>query len=103
MKDTRALQLLSSVSEKKWQETVIGICKARGYLVYHTHDSRRCEPGFPDLVIVGHKRVIFAELKTIAGKVEPEQQAWLDALVSARQIVFIWRPGDLEEINAVLG
>ena len=91
------------VTEAQWLKTVTEICHTRGYITYHAKRPRRDPPGFPDLVIVGPanatvKRVIFAELKTIAGKVEPGQQIWLDYLAAARQNVYVWRPGDTQEI-----
>jgi len=70
-------------------------CRTLGLLCYHTHDSRRSERGFPDLVIVGAERVIYRELKSARGRVRPEQRAWLDALTAAGQDADVWRPGDL--------
>lgn len=90
------------VTEAQWLKTVTEICHARGYITYHAKHPRRDPPGFPDLVIVGHGRVIFAELKDIAGKIEPGQQYWLDRLVEAHQRVYVWRPGDLDEVNEAL-
>lgn len=107
MKDTRASSLLSAVSERKWQDTVVGICHARKYLVFHTHDSRRCTPGFPDLILIhpGKKRMVVAELKTVSGQIDEAQQIWLHGFsqVATRPQVYVWRPGELEEINNVLG
>jgi hypothetical protein len=107
VREQRAAALLAGVSEKKWQDTVIAICRARGYLVYHTHDSRRSAPGFPDLVIAGHGRVIFAELKVVGADLDPAQRAWANQLAEAvksrNQGMYLWRPGDLDEINEVLG
>ena len=40
--------------------------------------------GFPDLLVVTPKGLVFIELKrTRGGKLAPEQQAWLDALDAA--------------------
>ena len=36
------------------------------WLWYHTYDSRQCEPGLPNLVLV-KDRVLFRELKPIQG------------------------------------
>ena len=38
------------MTEKQFQSHIVQYAKMRGWLVYHTHDSRRSEPGFPDLV-----------------------------------------------------
>lgn len=70
-----------------------------GWLVYHTHDSRRSEAGFPDLVLVNAKqgRTLFRELKRMRGRVSPDQRIWIDALQLVGQDAAIWRPDDLLE------
>ena len=107
MREKRAAFLLSTVSERSWQDTIIAVAKAHNWMVYHTHDSRKCTPGFPDLILVQPKtgRLVVAELKTVSGQLDAAQQLWLDAFtkVTNRPQVYIWRPGDLEEVNEVLG
>ena len=39
-------------TEDQWQSAVIEYARLMGWLVYHTHDSRHSEKGFPDLVLV---------------------------------------------------
>lgn len=68
-------------------------CRELGLLVYHTHDSRRSEAGFPDCVIVG-QGVLFAELKSHRGTLKPDQRRWGSALEKAGQRWTIWRPRD---------
>lgn len=82
------------MSEKDLQDLVVRLARAMGLLAYHTHDSRRSEKGFPDLVIVGERGVIFRELKTERGKVTPEQNYWLGALEMAGCNAGVWRPAD---------
>ena len=90
-------------SEAAFQAEVIKYAKERGWLVYHTHDSRRSEPGFPDLVMVRGSVLIFAELKYGTGKPTPEQKAWLKALkLVPGLLVFTWWPADWLEITRVL-
>lgn len=87
-----------AMSEKNFQTRVIQLAKFHGWeLVYHTHDSRRSVPGFPDLVLVSSRRgrVMFRELKASKGRVSPEQREWLAALGVAGQDVGIWKPADL--------
>ena len=95
------------VTEKSWQGTVIAVAKTHGWMVYHTHDSRKSAPGFPDILAISptRSRLVVAELKTSIGVVSPEQDRWLKAFAEVRTspMVYIWRPGDLEEINEVLG
>ncbi len=76
-------------------DTVLEACRVMGLLVYHTHDSRHSEAGFPDLVIVGPGGCLFRELKGDGGKVSPAQQKWVDALVAAGQDAGFWWPDDL--------
>jgi hypothetical protein len=84
-----------SMTEKQLQDAVIGFATRAGWLVYHTHDSRRSQPGFPDLVLVHPDHgTLFRELKTMAGKVSPAQGKWLDTLTAAGQDANVWRPVD---------
>lgn len=68
------------MTERQLLEAIRALAKRLDWLVYHTHDSRRSEPGFPDLVLVRDARVIFAELKTQRGRVSPAQDVWLKRL-----------------------
>jgi hypothetical protein len=92
---------LPPLSEKAFLVQVTALAKLLGWLLYHTHDSRRSEPGFPDLVLL-RERVVWAELKTDAGRLTPAQAAWVEALRRAGQEVYLWRPGDWGQIQAVL-
>ena len=95
--------MTTTVTEKQLQSDIIRIAKRCGWKVYHTHDSRRSEFGFPDLTMVRRGRLIFAELKRELGKPTPEQSEWLEALSLVPGIeVFIWRPQDMAEIEGVL-
>ncbi len=58
--------------------------------------------GFPDLVLVRHSRVIFAELKSEKGKVSPEQKEWIEALKITGNMMEIWRPSDWDRIEEAL-
>lgn len=71
--------------------------KATGWtLRYHTHDSRRSEPGFPDLVLVHprHCWVLFRELKTEKGRTTAKQDEWILGLGLAGLDAGVWRPRD---------
>jgi len=71
---------------------------------YHTHDSRRSYPGFPDLVLAKPGRpVIYAELKDGDGVVTEDQEKWLALLRATPSQVFVWRPDDLQDIARILG
>ena len=107
----------SLMTEKQLLECVRSLAKGLGWLTYHTHNSRRSEPGFPDLVMVRPPRLIFAELKNEKGVVSDAQERWLlelgkvedwlydfDDLYDAEVVVVhVWRPaqwldGTIEEI-----
>lgn len=74
--------------------------EARAWLVYHTFDSRRSQPGYPDLTLVraSDGRLIHVELKRERGTFRPEQVIWLGELREvARERgteVYTWRPSD---------
>lgn len=92
-----------TLTERQFQAMVLKLAAAFGYRPYHTHDSRRSQPGFPDLVLVKQGRpVIFAELKTDRGQTRAEQDVWLELLRSTGARVFLWRPAQLQEIADIL-
>lgn len=81
-------------SEIDLQTHILLLARHLGFLAYHTHDSRRSEKGFPDLVLVKEGRLIFAELKRQKGTYGPGQEDWLKALDSTCAEVYTWRPLD---------
>lgn len=95
------------VSERMLQQQIIQIATLYHWLVFHDFDSRRNAPGFPDLVLCKqangnvaqglHKQgLLFVELKSERGRLRPEQEIWIEALRSAGQEVYVWRPSDLD-------
>lgn len=84
----------AAMRETPFQELIIEAAKREGWLAYHTHDSRRSEPGYPDLHLVhaGHGLSLFRELKTMKGTATADQKKWLAALTNAGQDAAIWRP-----------
>lgn len=68
------------LSEREFLQQLRDLARVFGWLCYHRHDSRRSEPGFPDLLLVRPPSVIFAELKTNVGRLTPAQRTWLEAL-----------------------
>lgn len=95
VQDYRALQA-KAMSERQLQDQIIELSKQMGWLSYHTFDSRRSTPGFPDLVLVHPKqrRVIWRELKSETGTTSAEQKVWISTLLLVGEDVDVWRPRD---------
>lgn len=113
-------------SEQAFQLQVLQLAGFYNWLAYHTHDSRRSQPGFPDLVLVRGTELLFVELKTDKGRLRPEQTVWLQALdhvgAAVRQLrdeheehlggldngsfvdveAVVWRPEDFDALHARL-
>jgi hypothetical protein len=87
--------------EREWQSQVTEAARTLGWRVYHTHDSRRSEPGWPDLALV-RDRLIMAELKTEAGRLSESQRTWIDSLANAGVEVYVWRPSDVNHVLRTL-
>lgn len=95
--------LASMMSERDLQRQVVDLAELRGFMTYHTFDSRRSAAGFPDLVLVRAPRVVFAELKSERGAMRDDQFRWLEALGNCNTVEsHLWRPTDLAEIEEVL-
>ena len=92
------------VTEKDLREQVRTLCDLFGWKMYFSWTSIHSPRGFPDLVLCNpeQKRVVYAELKSEKGTVTPYQQEWLDTLEACGQEVYLWRPGDIENIARLL-
>ena len=67
---------------------------AKGYRTAVQGDGK----GFPDLVIIGPRGVLYRELKGPRGSLSTEQDAWLAALTDAGQDAGVWRETDWPEV-----
>lgn len=90
------------VTEREFLQQIRTLARTMNWLCYHTHDSRRSEPGFPDLVLTKGARLIFAELKTDIGKTTNEQIVWMASLEATGAEVYIWRPREFDRVVSIL-
>lgn len=97
----KILKASDTLSEKEWMGQVIDLARTFGWKHYHPWLSIYSAKGWPDLALC-RERLILAELKTAKGKVSPSQQDWLDTLAEAGVEVYVWRPGDVDEIISIL-
>jgi hypothetical protein len=100
----KASEVRLHLTETQFQEMIVARARAQGWLIHHDRgDYRQCiagDPGFPDLVLVRHQKVIFVEVKSERGVTTAAQQAWLDRLPYLQS--FLWRPRDWSKIVEVL-
>lgn len=104
--------------EASFTQTVIELFRLNNWLVYHTHNSRHSERGFPDLVMVRSGVIIIAELKTDSGALtkggmagnkrtkrwRPGQEDWIREIdACAGVLCFLWRPRDWNFIERCAG
>lgn len=81
--------------EKEFQSEVLKLARMAGWtLRYHTHDSRRSQKGFPDLVLIRIPEILYLELKRVGEKPTPEQEEWVHALHACGQEVRVVTPED---------
>lgn len=82
------------VSERQLMDALIEAARWRGWLVYHTHDSRHSTAGFPDLVMLRGDRCVVVECKAAHGKLSKAQQAWHLAFLAAGIPAYVIHPSD---------
>lgn len=105
--------VFASASEAEWQAYVVDFARFHGWRVAHFRPAQlrsggwvtpvTGDVGFPDLVLAHERRgVVFAELKSARGRTSAGQDEWIRVLRSAGSRVFLWRPADVEGVEAVL-
>jgi hypothetical protein len=72
-----------TTSELDYTQQIMEIAQRIGFLAFHDQDSRRNNPGFPDIVLIGFGRAIILELKIPTGRLSTEQNAWIRAMAAA--------------------
>jgi len=102
-----------SLKEDDFLSAVIDAARLQGWTVAHFRSVQTPTgwrtpvqadgTGFPDLVLVRHNRLIFAELKTKTGRLSDAQIAWRELLLavagdSPHVQVEVWRPDDWDLI-----
>lgn len=88
------MKLADLMTEKEWQALIVEHARLHGWSGYHQFDSRRSQPGWPDLVLVRPPELLMVELKSASGKLTPEQADTLTSLAACGVETAIWRPCD---------
>jgi len=101
----QARRLWPAESEDHFLGRVLELARVFGWqLQYHTFDSRRSQPGFPDVVVVRAPRVVFLELKTDYGRLTLPQEAWRSELGRCPGVEhYVIRPKDWQRLERILG
>ena len=98
--------IADDASERDFQREVVRFARRNGWSdVYHTYSSKRCSPGFPDLVFGREAKsphVIVAELKSENGVLTSDQERWLAFFRLAGVPTFVWTPKQWREIEETL-
>lgn len=88
-----------ALTEKAFMQAVVRLAREHGWYAYHTHDSRRSLPGYPDLTLVRGGVCLWSELKVPGGGLTLQQERWLTALREVRETAaFLWTPEQWPEI-----
>jgi hypothetical protein len=103
---------MHDASEKLFMDQVMQIAKMNSWLIHHPtpHQVRpgvfRSDgAGVPDLMLVSTtgRGIIWAELKTEAGKLTPIQKQWGNSIKANGGEYYVWRPSQLSLIATRLG
>lgn len=88
------------------QRAVIDIARLHDVRVHHARAARmpsgrwatplQGDRGFVDLVLAGRSGVLFRELKSLKGRLQPDQRVWLARMGDAGLNVSVWTPVDLQ-------
>ncbi len=87
------------MTEAELQSLITDAATAYGWIWHHETDSRRSPAGFPDLVMVRGRHVLFMELKSERGRLSVEQLGWTTALERVDTIATaVVRPADADAV-----
>ena len=98
---------MPNAKESEFQAAVIQLAELNGWLVYHAANTKgqlrgQTAAGFPDLVLVKGKKIMFRELKIGRNTATTQQLFWQAHLKSGGHDVAIWHPDYWDAIEATL-
>ena len=104
---------MSLPTEAECQRTIIDAARLAGWRVHAERTSRTAsggyataiqgDPGFPDLVLVKGRHLLFVELKRDkTGRIGPGQQDWIDALGGCAYATILWVPSQMQAFITTL-
>lgn len=108
----------AQISERDWQQTVIGLLDLHGWTWFHVGDSRRASAAILDIIAIRPPRFLCIELKTEKGKLTKTKVVkgkhgfyarlgQLEVIALLHQCpgveCFVWRPSNYEDMVRVLG
>ncbi len=90
--------------EREFQAAVVKEAKANGWKVFHVHNSRKSERGWPDLAMARGNRLLLWELKTKWGELRADQATWGEVLsaIGGNVEYAVLRPADWPAIVTTL-
>jgi hypothetical protein len=92
-----------SREEADFQAQIVELAEAAGWRSFHVYDSRRSNPGWPDLALWRGASMLFLEIKSETGKVTAEQEATIAQLKNVKFVTAaIARPRHFDEIAEML-
>ena len=95
--------LLRQMSEAEFMASVVDAAQKLSWRCFHDYDSRRSNPGWPDLVCVRDGKLLALELKAKKGRVRPGQIEWIAELADVPGVTaLIARPDDWDQVLALL-
>ena len=91
------------MTHEQLDERVKNMCELLDLLHYHTHDSRKSQPGFPDWYIAG-KSIYHIENKAGDDTLTAKQRKWCFALLDRQPHVYCWvvRANTIDLLDDVL-
>jgi hypothetical protein len=90
-------------TEKEWAQVVADYARLCGWARFHPFLSIHSPSGWPDETFCRPPRLVVAELKSEKGKLTAAQRRWLDLLGACPPLeVYVWRPSDWPQVQAVL-
>lgn len=86
------------LKEADFLQQIRHLAKQFGWMEYHTYDSRRSTPGWPDLVLCRPPELLIIEVKTATGRLTSAQRQWITCLSWCGIETHVWRPSDMDYI-----
>lgn len=106
MPEPPALYASDVMTEAQLQQTILERAGQLGYLRHHDWQTGRkpwgrrhvrlTDEGYPDILLVGHGRIIAVECKKQDGRLSAAQQRWRQELLLAGCLTWVVRPSNLD-------